>query len=210
VALKRVIGPWLFAGSFAVANGSFQNDRLLSLPATGTQPAVLATLTSDNDTLLLGGRLRTGYEFTFSHWYLRPFLDGDIVYARTPGYQESGNATYALKVAGSSQTTFIATPSLEIGNRIDLNPTTVLRGYLTLGASIRSNDQRSVTASFVDASASDGSFDTTIDSPRVTGQMALGVALYRLGGFEARAEYDLASGSDFLSQGGTLRLAYHF
>lgn len=210
MAVKRVIGPWLLAGSFAVANGSFQNDRVLSLPATGTQPAVLSALTSNNDTLLLGGRLRAGYEFTFPHWYLRPYLDGDVVYTHTPSYQESGNSTYALQVGSSNLTTFIATPSLEIGNRIDLDPKTVLRGYLTLGASIRSNDQRSVSASFVGASGSDGSFETYIDSPSVTGQVALGVALYRLGGFEARAEYDLAGGSDFLSQGGTLRLAYHF
>ena len=210
VALKHVAGPWLLAGAVAMANGSFQNDRYLSLPATGTQPAVTAGLTSDTDTLLLGGRLRAGYEVSFPHWYLRPYLDGDVVYAHTPAYQESGNATYALQVSASHQTTFIATPSIEIGNRLDIDPETVLRGYLTLGASIRSNDQRTILASFMGASASDGSFDTVIDSPRVTGNLALGVALYRRGGFEARAEYDMADGTDFLSLGGSIRLAYHF
>ena len=42
------------------------------------------------------------------------------------------------------------------------------------------------------------------------GNFNAGVQLYRAGGFELKAEYDLTGGGSFLSQGGSARIAYHF
>ncbi|OZA92147.1 MAG: hypothetical protein B7X76_00755, partial [Azorhizobium sp. 39-67-5] len=209
VSIKHVVGPWLFAGSVAVANGSYDNSRLVSLPAVGTLPGVYNVLESDSSMTFIGGRLRAGYEFTFPNWYIRPYADLDLVYSNAPGYQEQGAVGYALKVDGSSQTSLIFSPMVEIGGRYNLDDA-ILRPFLTFGVSFNSNNSRTVSSSFVGASAQDGTFQTNLNSPGVLGAFSAGVDFYKAGGFEAKAEYGLSGGDSFLVQSGSVRFAYHF
>jgi uncharacterized protein with beta-barrel porin domain len=210
VALKHTMGPWLLAASVAVASGSFHSERLINLPGVGTLPGVAALEQSDPGVIALGGRLRGAYEFTFNDWYIRPHGDLDVVYAHMPGFQESGTAGYALNVRDSSKTSVMISPMVEFGGRYVVDTKATLRPFAAMGVSFLPGNSRSVDVSFADASSADGTFQTFIKSPNVLGNFTAGVQLYRTGGFEVKAEYDVSVGGSFLSQGGSARVAYHF
>ena len=204
LALKHTMGPWLLAGSLAVASGSYHNNRLLSLPGAS------AVLQSDSNMLLVGGRLRGAYDFAFDQWYVRPYGDLDIVYTHTPGFQESGSSVYALNVNSSNKTNVVLSPMVEFGGRFNVNPTTILRPYAAAGMTFLPNNTRTVSASIDGALPGDGTFQSFIKSPSVLGNFEFGVQLYQVGGFEVKAEYNLKAGNAFLAQSGTARVAYHF
>jgi outer membrane autotransporter protein len=205
VALKYTNGPWLFAGSLALANAAYSHNRVID------EPGVVDTvLQSNSEALLFGGRLRAAYNFGFNGWYLRPIGDLDLFYTHTPGFTESGNGTYALAVSATSKVNVALTPTLEIGSRLDLNRATTLRAYADIGMSLLPDNQRSVATRFASALLDDGTFSSTIKSPDVIGNLDFGLQLYHTSGFDVRAEYNLRGGDAFLSQGGTLRLGYRF
>jgi hypothetical protein len=210
MALKHTVGPWLFAGSVALASGYFQNSRVIGLPGVGTLPAENAVLKSDPSALMAGGRLRTAYDFSFGDWYVRPYGDFDLSYLGAPGFQEFGSREYALVVHSSSKVNVAISPMVEIGGRHDVAPGLVLRPYAAVGLSVLPNNARTLDASFVSGLPGEGTFQTVIKTPSVLGKFDLGVQLYQGGGFEIKAEYGLETGTAFLSQSGTARLAYHF
>lgn len=210
VAVKHTMGPWLLAASLALESGAFHSNRLIELPSAGTALGITALEQSDPSLLAVGGRLRGAYEFTFNGWYIRPYGDLDLVYAHMPGFQESGPAGYALNVSNSNKMNVVLSPMVELGGRYVAGETTVLRPFVSLGLSYWPTNARTLNASFVGASSANGTFQTFVKTPDVLGNFNAGVQLYRAGGFEVKAEYDLNIGGSFLSQGGIARLAYHF
>ena len=187
VAVKRVQGAWLFAGSLALEGGSFANQRTVDLG----QPAVLR---SDSAALLVGGRLRAAYDIPFRDWYLRPFADFDVYHLHTPSYQESGASPLALAVGATDRTGVAMAFAVELGGRMDVGPGTVLRSYIDIGASVMPDNARSVDSRFVGALASDGAFRTIVRSPDAFGTLAVGAQLYQVRGWEVRGEYRPAGG----------------
>lgn len=205
VALKHQIGQWLLAGSFAVANGSYQNSRLVD--ASG----VNAAEQSDSRALMIGSRLRAAYDIPMRGWYIRPYADVDVFNLNTPSFQESGASAYALRVDSADTTNVVISPMVEFGGRFNTSRDSfIMRYYADLGVSFLPGNSRTVDASLVGALPEDGVFATTINSPNVLGDLKLGLQLYQVAGFEVKADYDIHAGSAFFSQGGTLRLAYHF
>ncbi|HEY9348719.1 MAG TPA: hypothetical protein VIQ53_25545, partial [Inquilinus sp.] len=116
VTVKRVMGPWQFAGSVAFAGGSFEANRRVVIPGIADE-----TMKSDPSIFLAGGRLRAAYEFAFQDWYIRPYGDLDVVYTDLPGFKEKGDDLYALDVRGSSKTSVALSPMVEFGGRLDLD-----------------------------------------------------------------------------------------
>ena len=210
VSLKHTMGPWIIAGSMAIANGSFQNSRLFSLPAVGSIPGSSSLLKSDSSTLLAGGRLRAAYDFAFSDWYVRPYGDVDVVYTHMPSFQESGSGGLPLAFSASDKTSFILSPMVEIGGRHNIDETTILRPFIEFGMSILPDNQRTLNARLVGAAPADGTFTTYSNAPNALGRINLGVQLYQIGGWEVKGEYGIAAGSSYLAQTGSARMAYHF
>jgi uncharacterized protein with beta-barrel porin domain len=210
IAVKHTAGAWLFATSLAMASGAYHSTRLINLPAIGTLNAINALAQSDPSVLALGGRLRCAYEFTFSDWYIRPYGDFDIIYAHMPGFQESGGSGYALNVDTSNKTNLVISPMVEVGGRYNAGAKTTLRPFLAMGVSLWPTSGRTVEASFAGAQDTNGTFKTYVDTPSIMGNIDAGVQLYRIGGFEVKAEYNISVGGTYLSQGATARLAYHF
>jgi hypothetical protein len=99
---------------------------------------------------------------------------------------------------------------VEVGARRSLNDGMILRPYAAVGLSFLTNNTRVVSASFVGAQAADGTFANYIRSPDLLENLDLGLQLYREGGFEVRAGYMLRAGGEFLAQGGSARVAFHF
>ncbi|GAB3325623.1 autotransporter [Bordetella tumulicola] len=204
ITLKRVMGPWSFAGSVAAARGSFDTNRNVNLGG------VNRTMTSSQDMTLLGARLRAGYEFTFDSGYIKPYNDIDLIYTHLPGFKESGNEPGALKVRGSDKTNVVISPMIEFGKRFDLDPKTSLRAYAAVGMSWRPDSSRTIHSSFLGASSADGTFTDYVKSPELLGKIDIGVQIFRLGGMEMKAGYTADFGNSFVSQTASARFAYHF
>ncbi|MGO1075010.1 hypothetical protein [Inquilinus sp. CA228] len=205
VTLKRVMGPWQFAGSMAFAGGSFESYRRVDIPGITS-----GTLKSEPSIFLAGGRLRAAYEFAFDDWYIRPYGDLDVVYSELPGFEEKGDDLSALDVHDSSKTSVALSPMVEFGGRLDLDPETTLRAYAAFGVSYQPDNTRTIHSSFVGASSANDSFSDQIDSPEMLGRIDVGVQLFRAGGFELKGEYTADVGDSFLSQSASARFAYHF
>ncbi len=210
IALKRVDGNWLFAGSAAIATGSFQHTRVLDLLSTASGTvAASETFQGSSNATLAGGRLRAAYDFAAPKTYLRPYADLDVIYTHAPGFQESGRSG-ALSYSGSNRTNVVFSPMAEFGARGDLDSGVVLRGYAALGVSWQSNPGWVMDASFVGASSANGSFQSYSNTPDVLGRLKVGAQVYQRGGLEFRAEYALDAGSGYRGQVGSARLAYRF
>ncbi|WP_395672701.1 hypothetical protein [Inquilinus sp.] len=205
VTVKRVMGPWQFAGSVAFAGGSFHTDRRVDIPGIASE-----TLQSDPSIFLAGGRLRAAYELAFQDWYIRPYGDLDVIYTDLPGFEEKGDDLYALDVRGSSKTSVALSPMVEFGGRLNLDTESTLRAYVAFGMSYQPDNTRTIHSSFVGASSANGTFSDQIDSPEVLGRIGVGVQLFRSGGFELKGEYTADIGGSFLSQSASARAAYHF
>jgi outer membrane autotransporter protein len=203
VALKHRIGPWMFAAALG-----------LSSSATHITPSGPG-LSGDVNVYGAGLRLRGSYDFAFSGWYLRPRLDLDLLHTYRPGFQLSapgvgGIGPIGLAVEGFSKTSFVATPMVELGGRHDFADGTILRPYVAVGASFLPDNNSTTRAAFTGPLAVIGSFQSTTSGPGVLGNLEVGLQLYRKHGLEVKAEYALSVGNDYLSQGASLRGAYHF
>jgi hypothetical protein len=60
-------------------------------------------------------------------WYVQPRVGLHLSYVRSGGYTESGAAPFNLAVVSEGATTFTAVPAVEVGGRVRLGETTVVR-----------------------------------------------------------------------------------
>ncbi|MEP9380140.1 hypothetical protein ABLE91_25750 [Aquabacter sp. CN5-332] len=204
LALKHTMGPWYFAGSVALAYGSYDTYRAINLPG------LTQVLESNPSIFLAGARLRAGYEFTFGDWYLRPYGDLDVVYTDLPAVQESGTSLYALNVQGSSQTSVALSAMMEFGGRVNLDRETTLRPYVSFGVSYLPENTRAIASSFANETVNNGTFVDYIETPEFLGRIDLGLQVYRANGFELKVGYTADIGNSYLSQSANARFAYHF
>src|SRR5262249_309367 len=116
----------------------------------------------------------------------------------------------ALSVNGNSKTSVAVSPMVEFGGRYVTMDNVIIRPYAAIGVTFLPNNTRFVDASLVGASPADGTFRTFMKAPGVLGDFSAGVQLYRAGGFEVKAEYDLKAAGSYLSQSGSARFAWHF
>ncbi|MFI0849578.1 autotransporter domain-containing protein, partial [Mesorhizobium sp. IMUNJ 23232] len=204
VSLTHIMDSWFFAGSVALAHGSFEVDRRVNLPGISNP------LESDPSIFLAGGRLRAGYQFAFGDLYLRPYGDLDVIYTHLPGVQESGSSPYALDLGSSSETNVALSAMMEFGGRVDLDANRTLRPYAAFGVSYLPDNTRTIEVSAANQTSTNGTFNDYIETPDVLGRIDLGIQLYSVSGFEVKAGYTADIGDSFLSQSASARLAYHF
>jgi uncharacterized protein with beta-barrel porin domain len=210
LTLRREHKAWSFSGSLAIGTGSFDNTRSASLPAAGTLPGSSATYTSHVSPWLLGGRLRTAYFIPLNSFYLRPYLDLDLLHAQLPGFAESGTDGLPLSFRASQKTAFLLSPMLEFGGQRQLDPHTILRPYLALGLNIRPDFNWALNSRLQDAGSGTGTFRLYGNAPELLGRLNVGLQVLRSNGFEVRLDYDLSAGDGFVSQIPSARLTYRF
>ncbi|WP_226574005.1 autotransporter outer membrane beta-barrel domain-containing protein [Acuticoccus sediminis] len=203
-AVKHEIGAFTIAGGVAGSYGSYDVDRRVTLPGFSGTAEGTSHITT------LSARARLAYTAGTEVAYIRPFLDLDLIYANASGYTENGAGIYNLKVGDQDQTTFVATPAVEVGARVDLAEEWQARLFATAGLSLSTEDDWTTTAELVAAPAGTGTFDTTIPIADVVGRLGTGVTLTGPKGFDLRAQYGGTFGDDYWSHSGTVRLTKRF
>jgi outer membrane autotransporter protein len=192
--------------AFAVTGsyGQFDTSRTVSLPGfTGDASSSPVVESIDS-------RIRTAYNFVLDTWYARPYVDLDLIHTRAPGYNESGPATVSLNVATANQTTFVGTPAVEVGKRIDLQGGMTLRPFAMAGVSVYSNSDWKMQAAFSGAPIGSLPFTTTISEGSVVGRFGAGVQLLGYGNLDLRLQYDGEYGANRISTAGFLTAAWRF
>ncbi|WP_127089998.1 autotransporter outer membrane beta-barrel domain-containing protein [Aquabacter cavernae] len=205
LSLKRQLGPWLFsvAGHFGV--GSYDTDRVLDVG-----PAVWTS--SGRGTVITGAaRFRASYEFAFADWYVRPYADLDVLYNYAPAHEEQGFGPMNLAFGSAQAWNLAVSPNIEFGGRVNIDASTWLRPYASVGVSFFANDGLQVPTSLVGSNgATVMSFMTESAMPQTLLNLTAGAQLYSTKGFEIRAEYKADIADNFLSQEASARLAIPF
>ncbi|MFC3638907.1 autotransporter outer membrane beta-barrel domain-containing protein [Camelimonas fluminis] len=203
VALKHQVGAWYFA---AVLHAGFASQDVRTSFAIDDEQWMNKV---DTHAWTFGARGRAAYEFAFDGWYLRPYLDVDVIHTRMPGYVTEGVGA-TMKIAPLREWTVAVSPAVELGVRADLEPGSWLRPYVSLGATWLSDTGLSTRASFVDGFSEGPGFTSTSELPRYLLDVGAGVQFFRKGGFELRGEYKAQIGKDYLSHRAGVRAAIHF
>lgn len=202
--LKHQSGPWLLSGAVAGSYGWYDSTRTIAIPGFAGQAE------GDPEVYNLSARFRTAYTMAQGDYYLRPLVDFDLIYSHASGYRESGAGLLDLAVDDSGQWSFHATPALEVGTRVALNETTVMRAFAAAGVSFGSADSWETTARLANAPAGTGSFDSEFPLAQVVGRLTAGVDLAADNGFGLRVNYQGSFSDTYTSHGGALRLSYRF
>ncbi|MCW6509451.1 autotransporter domain-containing protein [Hyphomicrobiales bacterium BP6-180914] len=162
LALKRQLGPWLFAAALEGGSGWYRNTR-----STGPLDGEVAH--SDSRLDHVSGRLRAAYTFDFGPWYAKPYADLDLSYLHTPAFTEKDGGPLGLHVMGSN--VFLATfiPTLEIGGRVNIGENWTARPYGSAGVSLVSDSNYAVRSVLTGAPLSDA-YEKPDPHPQRAGQ----------------------------------------
>ncbi|OMQ38862.1 autotransporter outer membrane beta-barrel domain-containing protein [Ensifer sp. 1H6] len=204
VSLKHQSGPWLLSGAVAGSYGWYDNTRTIRIPDFAGQAE------GDPEVSNVSTRVRAAYTFAQDPYYVRPLVDFDLIYSHANGYRESGAGTLDLLVDDAGQWSFHATPAIEVGTRVDVNKTTVMRAFAAAGVSFSSADSWDTSARLANAPAGIGTFGSEVPLGDVVGRLTAGVDLASDNGFSLRLNYQGSFSDTYTSHGGALRLGYKF
>jgi hypothetical protein len=201
-ALKYLNGGYTLAGSVGFGLTQSNNSRMLD------DGARVSSLTSKSNQYTFGARIRNAYQIELNeNNYLRPYLDVDLVYNRTPSYQEGGSE-YALNYANSSKFNLVISPMVEYGSRINFGSRGYVRPYVAAGFSFLPNNNQATELNFVGANS--GTFTANTTSPSMLGKAKVGVQVFDGKDFDVKLEFGYQYGSGFISQSASAKLSYRF
>ena len=204
LAVKKEVGPWLFALAGGAGYTWGESSRYLTLGSLS------ATARANPNSAALFGRARASYEVTLGErFYLRPTVDLDLIGVFQDGYTERGAGGLNLVVEDTAQALFGFTPSLEVGGRVDLTPQMPVRLFAIGGLTVLSDDDWEQKVRFAGISTMDA-FSTYVPYNDIVGRVSAGIDLQNIENFELKLQYDGAFADDYQSHGGSLRLGYRF
>ncbi|MGF6257356.1 uncharacterized protein YhjY with autotransporter beta-barrel domain [Ensifer sp. LBL] len=204
VSLKHETGPWLLSGAVSGSYGWYDSERTIRILGFAGQAE------GDPEVYNVSARLRAAYTFAQDAYYVRPLVDLDLIYSHASGYRESGAGPLDLLIDDTRQWSVTTTPAIEIGTRVDLNETTVMRAYAAAGVSFSSADSWDTSARLANAPVGVGAFDSTVPLADVAGRLSAGVDIANADGFSLRVGYQGSFSDTYSSHGGTLRIGYKF
>ncbi len=201
--LRYQTGPWQISGALDVGYGWYESKRSVSVGnfsgTAGASPMAWHA----------GAHSRVAYQIPFGGWYLQPRLDLHLTYVRSSGYTETGAGPFNLSVDAEGGTTFAAVPAVEVGGRIRLSETAVLRPYVSAGVQVTASQDWATTARFAGQPTSRG-FRATTPIPGTLGKVTVGAELLSSADWDFRLQYSAEVGDGYVSHTGVGRLAYRF
>ncbi|HMG50992.1 MAG TPA: hypothetical protein VK597_10345, partial [Inquilinus sp.] len=102
-----------------------------------------------------------------------------------------------------------AIPAVEVGGRIPIGESAVLRPFASAGLELNANGDWAATARFADQPGS-GGFRATTPIPDVLGKFTLGAEVLSSASWDFRLQYNAEVGDGYASHAGLGRLAYRF
>lgn len=208
LSLQKRVSAWSFGGSLAFAQGWFKNNRMPQLFGNGVAESLAEQHRSDARMSMMGLRFRAAHEFEQKNYYIKPYVDLDLIYSYISGYTESGGAL-ALRANSSNQLNVAITPMIEFGTDLVTDGKRRIKAYVGAGASFLPNNNVSTQMAFANGSNL-GSFNVMTNGPSVLGRLNLGIQAYESDNFEVRAEYGLQAGGGYWNQQLSVNLAYRF
>ncbi len=204
LALKRQMGPWLFAVTGNFGYGNYDTKRTLSIGDGVSFSSGSANVWT------AGARLRGSFEFAFDGWYMKPYADVDVLYTNMPGHTEGGSSLVDMAFASAQQWNAAFSPNVEIGGRMAVNERMWLRPYATIGATVFAKDTMQVGVQIADSGFGNASYTADLTIPSALLNLSFGAQLYTLNGVELRAEYKVDVGDTYTAQQASARLAVPF
>ena len=203
MTLKYQTGPWLLTSALFGSFGQYDVKRRV------TAPTLAAIAGAEAGFHAAGLRARIAYTFGGENFYVRPYLNLDLVHSRNGSFAESGIGELGLRVDGGLYNTAILTPSIEFGSRLDLSDGMVLRSFVTAGVSLRSNDTWRSHVGFIgDFKRQRFAMSAALD--RAAARISAGLQLFRNEVVDVRLQYDGEYGSEAIKHGGTASFSYRF
>ncbi|MBC2592735.1 hypothetical protein H5P28_00530 [Ruficoccus amylovorans] len=204
VFVKYEMDQWLFSLSAFGGGGAYDTSRALTLTGTG------GTAHGSPVVYSVGGLLRVDYTVPMTYFYLRPNISFGVVSVFAEGYTESGAGSLSLQVESRDQTTFVVTPRLEIGGRIDLDNGMALHPYVNAGVTFLSDNTWNQEARLVSASGATPNFTTSLPMDDVTGRLDAGLRLEISKHVSVGLQYNGAYSENINTNGGTFSVGWTF
>ncbi len=203
-ALKYNWGPVLLAASVSGGGGTFDTKRMITIPGVAGQAEA-----SDDVTYVAGG-FRAAYLADAGNWYLKPLVDVNVTHLDLGDAHEHGAGAASLDVDGEDKTVWTFSPALEVGSQLHLSNDTLVRPYIRGGATVFSDTDFGLLASFDGTPAGVAPFaiDSKID--RVLGVVSVGVDAFTAGGATLKLSYDGHYGETISDSSVTGRASFRF
>jgi len=203
-ALKYNPGPLLLAAAVSGGYGWYDTERRLNIPG------LFAQSQADNDIGYVNGRFRAEYLLSNGNWYVKPMVDLDVTHIDLDGASESGGSGMALKVNGSDQTVFSATPMVELGTQYGSSGGTLFRPYVRGGATFFDGADFAVLASFEGAPSGVGSFRIATSTDELVGNVGVGMDVIGVEGASFRLYYEGRFGETVADHAGGIKASWNF
>ncbi|WP_429228489.1 hypothetical protein [Inquilinus ginsengisoli] len=201
--LRYQTGPWQAAGALDFGYGWYDSRR--SVEAGSFR----ATADASPNIWHVGAHARLAYQAPIADWYVQPRLDLHLTYVHGNSYTETGAGPFDLAVESEGATAFTAIPAVDVGGRIAIGETVVLRPFASAGLELNANGDWAATARFADQPGSRG-FRATTPIPDVLGKFTLGAEVLSSTSWDFRLQYGAEVGDGYASHAGLGRLAYRF
>ena len=203
--LRKNWGPWQVA-AIAFGSGSrYDVDRELDLLGSPM------TAHSSPNVYGVGGLLRAGYTFgSEQHVYLRPTVSAGLISVYSPAYSEHDGGAMNLAVESADLLSFVLTPRVEAGGRIDLKEDLILTPFVAGGVTYLSNDEWSQSARLRAAPVNIGDFTTTIPMDHFLGRAEAGCRLEVGENITVQVQYEGLYSNHTLSHGVSMSFGWQF
>ncbi|WP_418068125.1 autotransporter outer membrane beta-barrel domain-containing protein [Roseibium porphyridii] len=199
VSVKYQNGPLLLSTAISGGIDDYDTDRTVNFGGLNL------VATSGHRVSHVAGKIRAAYLFEHGTWFAKPQLDIGFTYLHRGSVTERGGGAANLSVSGSSDTYYSITPSVELGNEINLSEGGVLRPFVRAGVSFYPDDDSSLSADFLNAPAGVGSFTNSSDFGNVFADVSVGATALFENGAALKLSYEGALSSDTQQHGFLLK-----
>ncbi|MQT14669.1 autotransporter outer membrane beta-barrel domain-containing protein [Segnochrobactrum spirostomi] len=203
VALKHQMGPLLLAASLQAGYGTYETNNTL---VVGTQQGAAS---NDTDLWTAGLKLRAAYEFAFQTWYVRPYVDVNVLHLSMPGYTFAANGM-SVSSGSIDHWSGVLQPVLEVGSRVNVGDGAWVRPYVGVGGMFVAGNSINTTSTFSYGGTQGISYETSNEMPNALLDVGGGVQFMNRDGYEVRGQYRAQLANDFVGQELSLRLSMKF
>lgn len=210
ISAQTDVKNWSFGASLGFAYGWFDNTRTVQLKEFKAADSFYSQYTSESNALTMGLRLRSGYTFKQPNYFVKPFVDVDLLYTQLGGFSEQGQGSLALKANSSDQFNLAISPMVELGADIGRINNRQIKAYANAGATFLPGNTITTPMKLANGLASAGTYGLVTDGPSILGRLNLGLQAFVSEQLELRAQYGLQAGDGYSSQSITGSMTYRF